>query len=224
MRTFLALAVAILVGFTASSASADMQKDIDNAVSIINEFKADISPAILEKAQGLIVITIGKAGFILSGRGGGGIMVVKTPAGWSAPSSVVVGGAGIGLQVGVQATDFVLVLNSQEAIDAFKKGGNVTLGGDVSVSAGPTGRTGEADVGTTAVSSYSKSKGVFAGISLEGTVLDEGKKTNELFYGRPVTPSEILSGTMPIPASANALYQALPALAPKAEPVTPVKE
>lgn len=231
MRRFLVLVVALVVGFTAM-AYAEMQQDIDRAATIVTELKMmpeqSIPPEVLVNAKGLAILTMGKAGFILSARGGGGVIVARTPNGdWSAPSSIVVGGLGLGLQAGLQATDFVLVMNSQKAVDAFLKGGNATLGGDLSVSAGPIGRTGEADVGSTAIYAYSRSAGVFAGVSLEGTILEEGKKTNELFYGKPMPAGEILSGKIAHPASANALYeslktsipQALPATAPKAQPV-----
>lgn len=220
--SFLAV-LGILAIFGSQTVYADMQADINRAVTIVNEFKQmpeqSIPSDVLENAKGLIVITIGKAGFILSGRGGGGVIVVKTPTGWSAPSSVVVGGAGFGLQIGAQITDFVLVLNSTDAVDAFLKGGNVTIGGNLSASAGPVGRTGEAGIGSTAIYTYSRSAGLFAGVSLEGTILGEGTKTNELFYGRPITAAEILGGKVPAPASANALYEALALYAPKAQPV-----
>jgi len=225
MRTGLFVVVlAIVCAFTASMVYADMQGDIDRAATIINEFKQmpeqSIPPAVLEKAQGLAIITIGKGGFILSARGGGGVLLVKTATGWSAPSSVVVGGAGLGFQIGADVTDFVFVLNSPMAVDAFRKGGNVTIGGNLNATAGPIGRAAEADIGTSAIFAYSRSKGLFAGVSAEGTVLAEGKKTNELFYGRPITAEEVLSGTVPPPASASALYSALSAYVVKGEAVT----
>jgi lipid-binding SYLF domain-containing protein len=201
-----------------------MQQDIDRATTIIEEFKQmpeeGIPPSVLENAKGLAIISVGKAGFILSGRGGGGVIVVRTPTGWSAPSSLVIGGAGLGFQIGANVTDFVFVLNSDMAVDAFLKGDNVTIGGNLNATAGPVGRAAEVDVGSSAMYAYSRSKGLFAGVSAEGTVLAEGKKTNELFYGRPIAANEILSGTVPQPASATALYQALGIYAPKAQVVT----
>ncbi|MDP3980877.1 MAG: YSC84-related protein [Chlamydiota bacterium] len=193
---------------------ADLQKDIDKAALIIDAFneipEQAIPQEVLEHAQGLAIITVAKAGFILSGRVGTGLVIVKTPTGWSAPSAIGTGGGGIGFQIGAQITDFVIVLNRQEAVDAFSQGGNVTLGGNLSVSAGPVGRTAEADVTPlAAVLTYSRSKGVFAGVSLEGTVIIEKKKTNEEFYGKALRAYEILTGVAAPPESASALYQAL---------------
>jgi lipid-binding SYLF domain-containing protein len=224
MRTVFAFVVALAVCFTASAIFAEMQQDIDRATTIINEFKQmpeqSIPPKVIEDSKGIAIITVGKAGFILSGRGGGGVIVTKTANGWSAPSSVVIGGAGLGFQIGADITDFVFVLNSPMAVEAFLKGDNVTIGGNLTATAGPVGRAAEVGVGSSAIYAYSRSKGLFAGVSAEGTVLAEGKKTNELFYGKPITAQEILSGTVPHPASASALYQALDSYTPKAQSVT----
>jgi len=224
MRTVFSFVLALAICLTASAVFAEMQQDIDRAATIINEFKQmpeqNIPPKVIEDAKGLAIITVGKAGFILSGRGGGGVILVKTANGWSAPSSLVIGGAGLGFQIGADVTDFVFVLNSPMAVDAFLKGGNVTIGGNLNATAGPIGRAAEVGVGSSAIYAYSRSKGLFAGVSAEGTILAEGKKTNELFYGRPIAAQEILSGSVPHPASASALYQALETYVPKAQTVT----
>lgn len=206
--------LAFSVAINITSAYADLQSDIDKATTIVEEFKMipedTIPPSVLENCKGLAIISIGKVGFIISGRGGSGIIIAKTPTGWSAPSSIGVGGGGFGFQIGAQITDFVLVLNTDAAVEAFSKGGNISLGGDLSVSAGPVGRTVEAGVTpVAAIYSYSRSEGLFAGVSLEGTVLIEGKETNKQFYGRDIPAQEILSGSVPPPASASALYHAL---------------
>lgn len=226
MRIFLVLVLAIALGLGTSIVYADMQGAIDRAATIINEFKEmpeqGIPPEILVNAKGLVIMTIGKGGFIVSGRGGDGVVLLRTANGnWSAPSYVGLGGLGLGFQIGAEVTDFVFVLNSQDAVDAFMKGGNVTIGGNLSATAGPIGRTAEASVGSTAIFAYSRTKGLFAGVSAEGTIIEEGKKTNEAFYGKPVTAGEILSGSTPHPASANALYQALAVSIPLAQPVAP---
>lgn len=145
-------------------------------------------------------MTVIKAGFIWSGRTGTGLVVAKLPDGsWSAPSAIGTVGAGVGGQIGAELTDFVIILNTQAAVDAFSMGGNVTLGGNLSVAAGPFGRSAEAagTVGKMApIFSYSKTKGFFAGISLEGSVIVERKDANARFYGQKYTPKEILSGSM----------------------------
>lgn len=223
MRYFLCFVIVAV--FAVSFAFADMQNDIDRVTTIIEEFKqmpeTSIPPYILENCKGLAILTVGKAGFIISGRGGAGIVVAKTPTGWSAPSYIGLGGGGYGFQIGAEITDFILVLNTDSAVEAFSKGGNVTLGANASIASGPVGRTAEGSVTVTAaIYSYSRSKGLFAGVSLEGTVLGEGKETNKQFYRREISAQEILSGQISQPASASALYQALSAYIPKAEPVT----
>lgn len=197
-----------------SGVSADLAKDIDRAAKIIDEFneipEQSIPADVLKNCKGLAILTVGKAGFILSGRGGTGVVVAKTEQGWSAPSAIGTGGGGIGFQIGAQITDFVVVLNTADAVDAFSRGGNVTLGGALSVAAGPVGRTAEGAVTPlAAVYTYSRSKGAFAGISLEGTVVAERKKANEAYYGQAVRSYEILTGKVNTPNSANVLIQTL---------------
>lgn len=207
------LTIVLFLLTVSSICFADLASDIDKAAKIIEEFneipEQAIPQEVLEHAKGLAIITVAKAGFIVSGRVGTGLVIIKTPNGWSAPSAINTGGGGLGFQIGAQVTDFVIILNTEEAIDAFSQGGNVTLGGNLSVSAGPVGRTAEADVAPiAAVYTYSKSKGIFAGVSLEGTILVEKKKTNKAFYGRDIRAHEILSEEAP-PVEAAPLYQEL---------------
>src|SRR5713101_7240502 len=157
----------------ASVRAATEQEIVDHSASIIREFRAlpehQIPRSVLRHARGLAVMSVVKAGIIFSGKGGEGVVDEDTAQGWSGPSFVGTGGAGWGLQIGAEMTDFVIVLNNDAAVRAFSKGGNVTLGADASVAAGPVGRAAEADVTPkAAVYTYSKSKGLFAGVSLEG--------------------------------------------------------
>ena len=197
-----------------SLACADMQDDVNQAVSIIQRFRdipeQSIPREVLRDAKGLAVMTVIKGGFIISGRAGTGVVVARTRKGWSGPSAIGTGGAGFGLQIGAQVTEFVFVLNTPEAVRAFSQGGNVQLGADVSVAAGPVGRT--AEVGVTpvaAVYTYSRSQGLFAGVSLEGTVVGTRDDANARYYGRPVTAGEILSGKVKAPAGARQLQKIL---------------
>lgn len=192
----------------------DLAGDIERAAKIIEDFsqipEEAIPVEILKNCKGLAILTVGKAGFILSGRGGTGLVIAKTAQGWSAPSAIGTGGGGIGFQIGAQITDFVIVLNTDDAVDAFSRGGNVSLGGALSVAAGPVGRTAEGGVTPlAAVYTYSRSKGAFAGISLEGTVVVERKEANQKFYGRPLRSYEILSGQELVPDVAQTLVMAL---------------
>ncbi|KAH6567585.1 hypothetical protein BASA60_008980 [Batrachochytrium salamandrivorans] len=168
---------------------------------------------ILAQAKGIAIITVIKAGFIFSGRGGSGLVLAKLPDGsWSAPSAIGTAGMGVGGQIGAEITDFVIILNTDDAVRAFSMGGNVTLGGNLSVAAGPFGRNAEAGgaIGSmSAIYSYSKTKGLFAGISIEGSVIVERKETNAAFYGVRHSARDILSGTVAHPPAASVLYRAL---------------
>jgi len=199
--------------------------EADKAAKILESFLADpshpesalnaIPKAVLQRARGLAVFQVLKAGFVFSGKAGSGIVIARLPDGsWSAPSCIATGGMGWGLQIGADITDFVIVLNSEDAVRAFSIGGNVTIGGNVSAAAGPIG-TGGSVQATLAhpapMFSYSKSKGLFAGISLEGTALIERKDANRDFYGSPVPARDILSGRVPPPEVASRLYEIIEA-------------
>ena len=155
-------------------------------------------------------MTVIKAGFGFSGRGGAGVVVARTQHGWSGPSAIGTGGAGFGFQIGAEVTEFVMVLNTDAAVQAFSRNVNVTLGGDISVAAGPIGRTAEAAVTpVAAIYTYSRSQGLFAGVSLEGTVIGTRNDANAEYYGHRVTPEEVLSGRIPSPPGATRLVQVL---------------
>lgn len=192
-----------------------LQSDINRATAIIQEFSAipetSIPNSILQEARGLAILSVLKGGFIFSGRIGSGLVVARTGSGWSAPSAIGLGGAGWGLQIGGQVTDLILVLNTEAAVNAFKSSANVTLGGNVSVAAGPVGREIEAGISIplAAVYAYSRTRGLFAGVSLEGTIIVERPGVNQAYYGAPVTAWDLLSGQVPPPQGANGLYQAL---------------
>ena len=207
--------LALIAAFSSSVVYASgMQDDVDQAVSIIQRFEAipehSIPPAVLKDAKGLAILTVFKAGFMFSGRGGSGVVVAKTAKGWSGPSAIGMGGVGFGPQIGGQVTEYILVLNTPDAIAALSREGNVQLGGELSVAAGPIGRS--AEVGVTpmaAVYSYSISQGLFAGASLEGTVVMTRNDANAQYYGRSVTPQQILAGSVAPPAGAKRLERVL---------------
>lgn len=152
---------------------------------------------LLERAHAVAVIpTVIKIGLGVGGRRGKGVLVVrKDGGGWSNPVFVNLTGGSFGFQVGVQATDVVLVFTSRQSIEGIV-GGKVTLGADASVAAGPVGRQSSAatDIGLTAqVYSYSRASGLFAGVALDGSALTIDNSSNEDFYGRPgILASEII--------------------------------
>jgi SH3 domain-containing YSC84-like protein 1 len=211
----MAFVLTLVMALSASTIClAAMQGDVDQAVAILQRFQEipekSIPPAVLKQAKGLAILTITKAGFIVSGRGGMGVVVARLGKGWSGPSAIGTGGAGFGFQIGAQVSEIVVVLNTPDAVKAFSQGGNFSLGADLSVAAGPVGRDVSADVlPMAAIYSYSRSQGLFAGVSLEGTVIVTRDDANAQFYGRKVTPAQILSGQAKPPKGAAGLVKAL---------------
>lgn len=215
MRAFIFLMVATLLSAcSTTSPEVAVQQDVDQATAIIERFQEipekGIPPSVLKAARGVAILTVTKAGFIGSARGGTGVVVARLNKGWSGPSAIGTGGLGVGFQAGVDVTEFVMILNTPAAVEAFSKQANVTLGGNLSISAGPVGRSAEASVGLqSAIYSYSRSQGFFAGVSLEGTVISVRDDANAAYYGRNVTPQEILSGKVQAPAGARNLIAEL---------------
>ena len=166
-----------------------------SAAEVLDDLQAvplkRIPPALLADAQAVAVVPhVLKAGFVVGGREGYGVVLTRGPDGaWGGPTFVVLGGASIGLQAGVQATDMVLVFKTRDALDrVLRGGGKLTLGADVAVAAGPVGR--QAEAGTDAnlraeIYSYSRSRGLFAGVSLEGAALVYDYRANQEFARRP---------------------------------------
>jgi len=198
----------------ATAGAATEQEVVNQSASILRDFRRmpekGIPGRVIRDAKGLAIITVVKVGFGISGKGGQGVVVARTDHGWSGPSFVGTGGAGWGAQIGAEVTDFVFVLNSNRAVRAFARDGNVTIGADASAAAGPVGRDAHAGVTpTAAIYTYSRSKGLFAGASLEGAVIATQKTANERYYGHPVRANDILSGHVAAPARANVLRAAL---------------
>lgn len=214
MKKIIGLILAVSVFVPVFAANASEQETVDHCAKIVRNFRqipeSRIPRSVLRHSKGLAIITVIKAGFIFSGKGGHGVVVAKTEHGWSGPSFISQGGAGWGLQAGAEATDFIFVLNTDAAIRAFSKGGNVTLGADASVAAGPVGRDAHAAVTpTAAIYTYSRSKGLFAGAAVEGAIIGTEKGENARYYGRPVVAREILRGEVRPPRGAHVLQSAL---------------
>jgi lipid-binding SYLF domain-containing protein len=177
------LSLAFLLSLTPTHAASREDQQVDQATTILQRFKAmpehEIPRQVLREAKGLAILTVAKGGFIWSGKVGQGVVVARTRDGWSGPAFIRTGGIGFGAQIGANVTEFVLVLNTPEAVQAFAREANVKLGGELSVAAGPVGRSAEAGVTpTAAVYAYSRSQGLFAGVSLEGSVIGANAKAN----------------------------------------------
>ena len=190
------------------------QEEVDRAATTIRDFRnmpeKAIPRSVLRNARGLAIMRVVKAGLVFSGKAGKGLLVARTAHGWSGPSFIATGGAGWGAQIGAEVTDFVFLLNNRDAVRAFSKGGNINLGADASVAAGPMGRDAQVAVTpTAAIYTYSRTKGLFAGASLEGAVIVTRDKENTDYYGHPGTPADILNGRVKPPPGVNVLRAAL---------------
>ena len=150
-----------------------------------------------------------------SARYGNGVVVARLADGsWSAPTAIGTGGAGFGGQIGFELTDFVFILNDAAAVRTFSQAGSLTLGGNVSIAAGPVGRNAEAAgaaslKGVAGIFSYSKTKGLFAGVSLEGSAIIERRDANEKLYGQRFTARQLLEGAVRPPPAAQPLMNIL---------------
>jgi len=172
---------------------------------------------LLEQARGVAVLTVVKSGFGLAGfEFGTGLVVARLANGeWSAPSAIGTGGISWGALLGAQVSDHVFLLMNDASVELmFSNDGSVQLGADVGVALGPVGRSVEAELGASAeamapIYTYSLSKGLYAGLSLNGSVIVSRHKVNEKFYGREVSGHELLQGHIPTPPAAQPLYDAL---------------
>lgn len=179
--------------------------EIWNAVEVLEDLLAlpedGIPPALLRNAHGVVVIpSMIKLGWMIGGRHGSGILLVKKDDGsWSQPVFVSLTGASFGFQFGAQSSDVVLAFKRDKSIRNIL-GGKLTLGAETSVAAGPVGR--EASASTDAqlraeIYSWSRARGLFAGVSLDGSILRVDDERNANFYQTPdVTPEQILAGSV----------------------------
>ena len=194
------LSLVLVCTSTGAFAAVSMEKRLTKATQIVDEFKQmpekGIPKDVLNKAKGIAIYSMLKGGLIIGGRGGSGVLVEHNAATgtWSAPAAISIGGGSAGLQIGIEAVDLIFILNTDKALQALTKNSG-TLGVDASIAAGPVGRKVEAGVmPDAAIYSYSRSKGAFIGISIEGAVTTVDKAVNKEFYGSDMTASEIISG------------------------------
>jgi lipid-binding SYLF domain-containing protein len=189
---------------------AKMDDRLNNAADVIQEIMASpdrgIPASILAGASCVVVVPAYKKGaFVIGAQYGQGVATCRTPRGWSAPVFVRLEGGSFGWQIGGQSTDLVLVAMNQKGLQSMLKS-KVKLGGDASASAGPVGRNAQAstDIAMNAeFLTYSRSKGLFAGLDLDGTVLDQNKDDMAAEYGSPIPFETVLHGATPVPANAT---------------------
>lgn len=202
----IATILSLFLGLSLSAATVradkkDAVKQANKAAVVFKEIMGvpdnAVPLSVLDKAVCVAVFPdVIKGGLIVGGRKGRGVASCRTATGWSAPAFFDLAGGSIGLQIGAQATDLVLLFVSQDGMKSLIKS-KFEVGGDASVAAGPVGR--QVGAGTdlrldAQILSYSRSKGVFAGLELKGTVIKQDVDDNQAVYGDDVKPEEILRG------------------------------
>ena len=196
-------------------------------LTLKNVDKIHIPSRLLQKAKGIAIVTCAKGGLGFAGvEFGTGLVVARTDDGndsnkitWSAPSAIGLAGFAWGALIGAQVSDHIFLLMTNEAVRLFStQDASIQLGVDVGVAVGPMGRSAEADLvaslssGSMAMApiyTYSLSKGLYAGVSMDGRVVFTRAKVNEKFYGRALRAEELLSGGVPMPPAAQPLYDAI---------------
>ena len=214
----------------AGSAREDSVARLQSSVEVLHAIMATPDKGIPEEVLSgakciLVVPNLIKAGFIFGGKHGRGVASCRTSEGWSAPAFVSVGGGSWGLQIGVEGVDLVMLVMNEQGFQHLLSS-KFELTGEGSVAAGPVGR--HASAGTdwkmnTEMLTYSRSKGVFAGLTLEGAVVEQDNDSTHAIYGRHMAFRSILSGKASTPASADAFLKAVSAAGQQAR-IAEVKE
>ena len=214
MRKILAAVCMVGTLATASVALADSDKAklderLMKATQVITALKnvpdSGIPDKITQEATCVLVVpSMKKGAFVIGGSYGQGVATCRTGHGWSAPVFIRISGASFGFQIGGQATDFVLVAVNDKGMQDLLKS-KVKLGGDAAAAAGPVGRNSQADTDVklgAELLTYSRSKGLFAGVDLTGDVVDQNGDDTRTFYGSDIPFETILHGSTAVPAGA----------------------
>ena len=222
------LLVFMLTAVLALSAHAQSKEKgrVESAGTVMKEIMDipdNIPQSVIDKADCVVVLpSVLKAAFVVGASYGRGVMTCRTGENmrgpWGAPSMMALEGGSFGLQVGGQATDFVLLLMSERSATSILSS-KVKIGGDASAAAGPVGRNASAETDVTfraEILTYSRARGLFAGISLTGSTLRPDNSANEALYGKQISAKDIvLKGAVPPPPAAQLLLQTLNAHSPK---------
>jgi lipid-binding SYLF domain-containing protein len=215
----MALCISTALSLTPNAHAADRDKldqRIAAASEVVHELMATpdkgIPDDIARHATCVAVVPGFKKGaFIVGGQYGQGVVTCRTSHGWSAPAFIQLTGASFGLQVGGESTDLVLVAMSHDAFQRLLQD-KVKLGGDIAVAAGPVGRNSQAsttELANAAFLTYSRSKGIFAGVDLTGDVVNQNHDDTDAYYGSNTPYQTILSGAVNAPASAAPFQHAI---------------
>ncbi len=200
-RALLLVLSALLLPTGMALAQSREDSRLVTATQVLEELRATpdqhVPTWLLDRAYGVAVIPdVLKGAFIFGGRHGNGVVVSRDEAGrYSNPVFISLTGGSVGWQIGAQSADVVLIFATRRSLESFSRG-QFTLGATASVAAGPLGRAGEAAAGKDAeIYSYSRARGLFAGVALDGTALLFDRKANRNFYGHDVTADDIFLGT-----------------------------
>ncbi len=194
----------------AGSAREDATERLDNAGTVMHEIMGmpdkGIPEEVLEHAKCVAVIPhMVKGGFIFGAKGGKGVATCRTANGWSAPAFITISGGSWGLQIGVEAVDVVMIFQNDKGMQRLLES-NFQVGGDASAAAGPVGRHAEAGTDwkmDTEILTYSRAKGAFAGLTLEGASIRQDNDSRHAMYGHKTTTRALLLGKVPVPAAAQ---------------------
>jgi SH3 domain-containing YSC84-like protein 1 len=213
MRGFVLAALAASVVFAAEETpDSRLQRSAEVFNEIMSTPDKGIPSDLLNKAQCVVIIPgMKKGAFIVGGEFGKGFAECRNNGSWTGPAAVKLTGGSFGFQIGGSSTDLVLLVMNQHGMTRLM-GDKFTLGADASAAAGPVGRTAaaETDASMTAeILSWSRTKGAFAGVSLNGAAMQQDESENRKLYGRDVTNREIISGSVPAPTAASGLTAAL---------------
>jgi lipid-binding SYLF domain-containing protein len=222
MKRFAILSVMLTVPLFASTLNDDIKR-IDTAAAVFGEIMhapdGGIPRDLIERAHCVgIIPNMKRAGFIVGAKYGKGVITCRRGDGkWSAPSMVILEGGSIGFQLGAGETDVVFTINNKMGEDKLDQD-KFTIGGDAAAMAGPVGRatTAQTDAMMNAeILSWSRARGLFAGVSLEGASLRPDRDDNKALYGRGYTQREILHGDVQTPEAAHAVHRELENYAPR---------
>jgi lipid-binding SYLF domain-containing protein len=194
----------------AGSAKEDATDRLENATTVMHEIMGapdkGIPEEVLEHAKCVAVIPhMVKGGFVFGAKGGKGVATCRTSNGWSAPAFITISGGSWGLQIGVEAVDVVLIIQNEKGMQRLLSS-NFHVGGDASAAAGPVGRHAEAGSDwkmNVEILTYSRAKGLFAGLTLEGASIRQDTDSRHAIYGRNVSTRALLSGKVAAPAAAQ---------------------
>jgi len=220
MKRFLAVVALLCVASIALASDPDEENKAEDrikaAANVLDEIQSAPDQGVPEEVLGsaecvAIVPSMLKGGFIVGARYGRGVASCRTPKGWSAPAFFTVQGGSVGLQIGGQAVDLVMLIMNQDGMRNLLSS-KFKLGADASVAAGPVGRHASADTDwklQAQVLSYSRARGAFAGLELSGAAIKQDKDSTREFYNRMVPFKTALTGTIDAPANAYPLLSTL---------------